>query len=90
MHRNHPQPRKNRTNAEHDASQPMAGQPRDDEDDEELQDPDQVPSFLTARELQAHKPGKGEGGDDAGIEDSSGHDDTSELDDEPKGKPRKR
>ena len=45
-----------RRNAERDAAQPIAGQPRDDE--EQLQDAEAVPSFLTARELQARGTGK--------------------------------
>lgn len=47
-------------NAERDAAQPAAVQPRADDEDESLHDPDQVPSFLTAQELQAREPGKGE------------------------------
>ena len=67
MQRNQPEPRKNRTNAERDAAQPMAGQPRTDDEEDELQDPEQVPSFLTARELQARDPARGEkDGSDAG------------------------
>ena len=37
---------------------PMAGQPREDEDENDLQKPEDVPSFLTARELQARVPAK--------------------------------
>ena len=37
--------------AERNASQPLAGQPRATEDDEELQEPERVPSFLSAREF---------------------------------------
>ena len=59
-------------NAERNAAQPMAGQPRD-ADDEELQDPEKVPSFLTARELQARDPAKSGENDDgeAGERDAS-------------------
>jgi hypothetical protein len=42
-----------------DTTQAMAGQPRTDEEDDELQQPDNVPSFLTAKELQARGPSKG-------------------------------
>ena len=84
MHRNHPQPRKNRTNAEHEAAQPMAGQPHADEDDEEqLHEADQVPSFLTARELQARTPGKGESDNTSDGDDAAEADDSSQIDDDP-------
>jgi len=54
MQRNTPQtPRNPRHAAERDATQAMGGQPRADDEDDELQDPDRVPSFLTARELEA-------------------------------------
>ena len=36
---------------------PMAGQPRE-EDEDDLQKPEDVPSFLTARELEARGPAK--------------------------------
>ena len=53
MQRNTPEtPRNPRRTAEHDATQAMGGQPRSDEEDDALQEPDRVPSFLTARELQ--------------------------------------
>jgi hypothetical protein len=59
MPQNRMDPRENpRRNAERDAVQPIAGQPRTDEEDDELQDPEQVPSFLTARELQAKDPAR--------------------------------
>lgn len=50
--------RDRRGTAERGATQPMAGQPRAESDDDELQEPGTVPSFLTARELQARDPGK--------------------------------
>ena len=67
MQRNTPEtPRNPRRTAERDATQAMGGQPRTDEEESELQEPDRVPSFLTARELQAPEtkpqaanPGKG-------------------------------
>ena len=73
-------------NAERDASQqPIAGQPRTDEEEDELQDREQVPSFLTARELQARDPSKAppapEGGRDPFAEE--------EDDEKPRTKPRK-
>jgi len=59
MQRNQNPGQNPRRNAERDATQPIAGQPRDhEEDDEALQDPETVPSFLTARELQAREPSK--------------------------------
>ena len=64
MQRNQNPGQNPRSNAERDASQPMGGQPRTDEEDDELQDPDQVPSFLTAQELQAKDPAKGSSGDE--------------------------
>ena len=54
-----PQPRQN---AERNATHPIAGQPRDDDEDA-LEKPENVPSLLTARELQVRDPGKGEDGD---------------------------
>lgn len=45
-----------RRNAERNATQPIAGQPRPDEEDDALQDPESVPSPLTAEELQARGP----------------------------------
>ena len=60
MHRNTPESQRNpRHTAERDASQAMGGQPRTDDEEDDLQEPEQVPSFLTARELQARVPGKG-------------------------------
>lgn len=61
-----------RRDAEHNAPQPIAGQPRSgEEEDEGLEDPNFVPSLLTARELQARDPappGEGESEDrDAGA-----------------------
>lgn len=38
--------------AERDAAQPLGGQPRDMEEDEELQEPERVPSLLQAREFE--------------------------------------
>ena len=76
MQRNTPEtPRNPRRTAERDATQAMGGQPRTDEEDDALPEPDRVPSFLTARELQvpegkpqAETPPKGRvvrpGGDD--------------------------
>jgi len=62
MQRNTPEtPRNPRRSAERDATQAMGGQPRSDEEDDELQEPDRVPSFLSARELQAKDPAKGSG-----------------------------
>jgi hypothetical protein len=58
MQRNQNPGQNPRRNAERDATQPVAGQPRADAEDEELQDPETVPSFLTARELQARDPVK--------------------------------
>lgn len=57
MPQNRMDPRENpRRNAERDSVQPMAGQPHSDEDDDEILDSEQAPSFLTARELQAKDP----------------------------------
>jgi hypothetical protein len=63
MQRNEPERRRDpRKTAERDASQPMGGQPRPgDDESESLQKPENVPSFLTARELQARDPAKNEG-----------------------------
>jgi hypothetical protein len=60
MQRNQNPGQNPRHNAERDAAQPIAGQPRTDEEDDELQDPEAVPSFLTARELQARDSSKAE------------------------------
>jgi hypothetical protein len=54
------------SDAERDAAQPIGAQPRGDEEEEDaLENPRNVPSFLTARELQAREPGndheRGEG-----------------------------
>ena len=75
-----------RINADRDASQPIDGQPRadDDESDNELQKPDDVPSFLTARELQARDPAKPSRDGDA-TEDETASDPVAG-----KGKARKR
>ena len=79
-----------RKNAERDASQPIAGQPRSDEEDEDLQGPEQVPSFLTARELQARDTAKGaDDEDDAGERQTSLDDDADELPKAKGGKGRK-
>ncbi|HYC37257.1 MAG TPA: hypothetical protein VEC19_12595 [Usitatibacter sp.] len=63
MQRNEMNPRRD---AERDAAQPIAGQPRTDDEQEELQDPATVPSKLTAREFQLGKPGKASQGSDDG------------------------
>lgn len=47
-----------RREAERDASQPLGGQPRADDEDDELDKPEETPSFLTAQELQAREPAK--------------------------------
>jgi hypothetical protein len=47
-----------RQGAERDATQPIAGQPRTDDEEEHLEEPERVPSLLTARELEARKPRK--------------------------------
>jgi hypothetical protein len=66
MHRNGTEDARNpRRTAERDASQPLGGQPRSDDEEEGLQLPEQVPSFLTANELQARDPAKGEARKDA-------------------------
>lgn len=49
-----------RKGAERDAAQPIAGQPRGDHEEDPLEEPERVPSFLSARELQASDPSKGE------------------------------
>ena len=52
---------------ERNAAQPVAGEPRADDDDNEAESPDRVPSLLTARELQARDPVKGDAkGDEKG------------------------
>ena len=38
--------------AERNAAQPLGGQPRAGDDDDELQEPDRVPSLLSAREFE--------------------------------------
>ena len=58
MQRNQNPGQNPRRNAERDAAQPIAGQPRTDEEDDALENPETVPSFLTARELQAREPAK--------------------------------
>jgi len=63
MQRNQNPGQNPRNKAERDASQPLGGQPRTDDEDDELQDPNQVPSFLTAQELQAKDPAKGSSGE---------------------------
>ena len=56
MQRNTPEtPRNPRRGAEHDASQPIGGAPREDDEDA-VQEAERVPSFLTARELQSRDP----------------------------------
>jgi hypothetical protein len=62
MQRNEPERRRDpRKTAERDASQPMDGQsPPGDDEDESLQKPDTIPSFLTAQELQVRQPAKSE------------------------------
>lgn len=57
MQRNTPEtPRNPRRGAEHDASQPIGGPTREDDEDDALQEAERVPSFLTARELQSRDP----------------------------------
>ncbi|HET7729267.1 MAG TPA: hypothetical protein VFK48_04460 [Usitatibacter sp.] len=46
-----------RHEAERDA-QPLGGPPRADDEDDELDKPEEAPSFLTAQELQAREPAK--------------------------------
>lgn len=67
MQRNQPERAPHpRRGAERDAMQPMASQPRSDEEESELQEPDRVPSMLTARELQARPPRGDDRARDAG------------------------
>jgi hypothetical protein len=74
-----PETRKPRHGAERDAAQPIAGQPRNDDDSDELEQPEEKPSFLTARELQARQPSKAApAGGDAGGE-GDGAEDSEEL-----------
>ena len=47
-----------RQGAERDAAKPIAGRPSSNEADEELQNPADIPSRLTARELRARDPAK--------------------------------
>jgi hypothetical protein len=47
-----------RKGAERDAAQPIAGQPRHGGEEDPLEQPERVPSFLSARELQARNPAK--------------------------------
>ena len=54
-----------RKTGERDASQAIGGQPRTDDEDDELQQPENVPSFLTARELRAKAP-RGDDREDTG------------------------
>ena len=65
MQRNEPERRRDpRKTAERDAGETMDGEPRPrDEGDESLEKPENVPSFLTARELQAREPAKKVGGE---------------------------
>ena len=79
MQRNQNPGQNPRHNAERDAAQPIAGQPRTDEDDDELQDPEQVPSFLTARELQAKDPAKATPSPDAGKDEDDEDDATDKV-----------
>jgi len=72
-----------RTNAERNAAQPLGGQPRADDEDDPLQEPDRVPSFLTARELQAKDPAKGEARNDAGGDRHAAASFTGERDEPP-------
>ena len=62
MQRNEPERRQGlRKTAERDASKPGNPQARpDEEEDEAPEKPENAPSFLTARELQARDPGKNE------------------------------
>jgi hypothetical protein len=58
MQRNHTERRREpRRGAEREATQPAAGQPRDEEEDD-LQNPEDIPSLLTAREFEARDPAK--------------------------------
>lgn len=47
-----------RRGAERDAAKPIDGENPEVDSDSELQEPESVPSFLTARELQARDPAK--------------------------------
>ena len=62
MQRNEPERRREpRKTAERDAGQPVGGQPRpgeEEDEDESLRKPENAPSFLTAQELQAREPAK--------------------------------
>ena len=61
MQRNQAERRvEDRRSAERDAQQ-LGTQPPSVDDDDALESPDYVPSFLTARELQAREPARGEG-----------------------------
>jgi hypothetical protein len=80
------QPRSN--NAERDATQAMAGQPRSDDDEDSLQQPDDVPSFLTAQELQARDPAKADGRDDSDEEEPAAESDEPKARKKPSGKSR--
>ena len=62
MQRGMPDRGQRRQGAERDAAKPIAGQPQSDDAKEELQNPADIPSHLTARELRARDPAKtGEG-----------------------------
>jgi hypothetical protein len=52
-----------RREAERNASQPMSGQPRADDDEERLEKPENVRSQLTAREFAAPDSGEQQDGD---------------------------
>jgi hypothetical protein len=54
-----------RQGAEHDIVQPIGKQPPTEEE-EHTEEPERAPSFLSARELQARKPAKGESQQGAG------------------------
>ena len=45
-----------RRGAEKNAAQPISGEDRTDENEDDVQEPDAVPSFLTAKEFQAKDP----------------------------------
>ena len=79
-----------RRNAERDAAQPMGGQPRADDDDDEIlgQPEDEVPSFLTARELQARDPAESFDGDSKELLETES-DDVDDDEETPRGKGRK-
>lgn len=57
-----------RRDAEREAAQPIGNQPRAEDDEDELEKPEEKPSLLTARELQAREPGKREPADESGEE----------------------